>query len=158
MNFVGSMPPCPRVLPVTRVKRKSSSCSQYHSEESWIKASNRLSHDRSSSSRFRGVFGLFLASKRLLGKRRKSLISYGTPARLREETPGLASGLRALAEHIGAACRPRAQVLRRNARGRAELKRRLPCPAGIPEEASRERNHVGLALCDDFLGLPRFGD
>src|SRR5256885_14424965 len=59
------MPPCPAELPVTRVKRQSSSCSQYHSEESSMKLSNRSSHRRSSSLECCGFVGFFLVSMRL---------------------------------------------------------------------------------------------
>src|SRR5512135_1578568 len=50
------------------------------------------------------------------------------------------------------------RVLRRVLDLYAELLRRVPHPARVVQEAARERDHVGLALRDDALGLLRIGD
>src|SRR5438034_9157237 len=50
--------PCPRVPPVTRVKRQFSSCSQYHSEVSSVRTWKRSSHSRDLR-RSGGFFGFF---------------------------------------------------------------------------------------------------
>src|SRR5229473_5048379 len=64
----------------------------------------------------------------------------------------------AFAEHLGAPCRARAQILARHGRRHAELQCRMPGPARVPEKAARKRHHVGPAFGDDVLGLPRLGN
>src|SRR5260221_12435620 len=60
-TFFGSSPPCPAALPVIEVKRQSSSCSQYHSEESSARFLKRSSHRLDSAFRSFGLIGFFLA-------------------------------------------------------------------------------------------------
>src|SRR5258706_14227259 len=122
MNFFGSAPPCPTVLPVTRVKRQFSSCSQYHSEERSMRLRKRSSAWRRSSLEVGGFFGFFF-----------------TPT---------ASGpaLPALAENIRAGRRTRAQVLRRDERCRAPFLRGMPGAPWDPAKPAPKRTHVGLVL------------
>src|SRR4051812_32898135 len=52
----------------------------------------------------------------------------------------------------------RAPILRRRFDLAAEFGCGVPGPARVVEQAAGERDHVGLAGCDDVFGLPRLGD